>query len=384
MTPALYNVRAVPNSRVAVLFSRASPLINELGHTINRAGQRRRVKAYVNGDSGANGWARHAVPLRKKRTRGGFDKSSNLARRSDGAASLVGRASGYNQRVGIRLIAMDIDGTLLDSRGNVSEDNARTIAEAAARGIEIVLVTGRRFDFARPVAERLACDWHLIVNNGALIKSKSGETFLRRLLSGGTARRVLEMTGEYRESAAVIFDRPHANQVIMEHIEWDDPHRGGYFRRNREYMAEVEPLENCLDGEDPIQVLYTGPCREMRGAMEALEDSPGAGEYTLALTEYERRDFSILDVLRRGVSKGVALEDWARRRGVERKEVMAIGDNWNDREMLEFAGLPVVMGNSIAELKSLGYPVTLSNDESGVAEAIRTFAMAGAPRGVAD
>jgi Cof subfamily protein (haloacid dehalogenase superfamily) len=293
-------------------------------------------------------------------------------------------ASRYNHRVAIRLIAMDIDGTLLDSHGSVSEDNARTVGEAAARGIEIVLVTGRRFDFARPVAERLPCDLHLIVNNGALIKSKNGETHLRRLLSSGTARRVLDMTEEYRESAAVIFDRPHAKQVIMEHIEWEDPHRSGYYRRNREYMAEVAPLENCLDGEDPIQVLYTGPCREMRAAKETLEASPGAEEYTLALTEYERRDFSILDVLRRGVSKGVALEDWARRRGVGRKDVMAIGDNWNDREMLEFAGLPVVMGNSIPELKSLGYPVTLSNDESGVAEAIRTFAMTGAPRGVAD
>jgi len=278
---------------------------------------------------------------------------------------------------------MDIDGTLLDSRGNVSADNARTVADAQRLGIEIVLVTGRRFDFARPIAEHLPCELHLIVNNGALIKSKSGETHLRRLLSSGTARRVLTMTAEHRASAAVIFDRPFAKQVIMEHIEWEDPLRGGYFRKNREYMAEVEPLENCLDGEDPIQVLFTGPCQAIRAAMRTLEDSPGAVEYTVALTEYVRRDFSILDVLRRGVSKGVALEDWARRRGIAREEVMAIGDNWNDREMLEVAGRPVLMGNSIAELKSLGYPVTLSNDESGVAEAIRTFAIADAPRGVA-
>jgi Cof subfamily protein (haloacid dehalogenase superfamily) len=307
-----------------------------------------------------------------------------LALRKNAAASLARGASRYNHPVAIRLIAMDIDGTLLDSHGNVSEENVRTVAEAQALGIEIVLVTGRRFDFARPIAERLPCDLHLIVNNGALIKSKTGQTHMRHLLPSDTARRVLKATGEFRSSAAVIFDRPFAKQVIMEHIDWGDPTRGGYFRRNREYMAEVAPLENCLDGEDPIQVLYTGPCQPIRAAMKTLETMADAGEYTMALTEYERRNFSILDVLRRGVCKGVALAEWTRRRGFAREEVMAIGDNWNDREMLEFAGRPVVMGNSIAELKSLGYPVTLSNDESGVAEAIRTFAMDGAPRDLQD
>ena len=65
---------------------------------------------------------------------------------------------------------------------------------------------------------------------------------------------------------------------------------------------------------------------------------------------------------------------WARRRGIARDEVMAVGDNWNDHEMLEFAGLPVVMGNSVPELKSRGWPVTLTNDEAGLAAAIRTYA----------
>jgi hypothetical protein len=165
--------------------------------------------------------------------------------------------------------------------------------------------------------------------------------------------------------------------VVMEEIDWEDPFRGGYFRRNREYLAEVSPLTDCLDGTDPIQVMFTGQCRSMRAAKKMLESLPFATEYTLALTEYESRDFSILDVLRRGVTKGAALAEWARRRGIAREGVMAIGDNWNDRDMLEFAGLPVVMGNSVAELKSLGWPVTLSNDQSGVAEAIRTYALSG-------
>src|SRR5580693_6957220 len=103
---------------------------------------------------------------------------------------------------------MDIDGTLLNSKSEISERNSETIAEAAARGVEIVLVTGRRFDFARPIADALPCDLHLIVSNGALIKSKSGETHQQLLLPSQTARRVIESTMEFRANAAVIFDRP--------------------------------------------------------------------------------------------------------------------------------------------------------------------------------
>lgn len=275
----------------------------------------------------------------------------------------------------IKLIAMDIDGTLLDGHAQVPEKNAQAVAEAAARGIEIVLVTGRRFDFARPIADALPCDLHLIVSNGALIKSKSGETHQQLLLPNQTARRVIESTEAYRANAAVIFDRPMERQVILEKVEWDDPLRGGYFRKNRGYIAEVSPLVNCLNGEDPIQVMFTGGCQPIRKAMRELAALPIAADFTLALTEYEQRDFSILDVLRPGVTKGVALKEWARRRGIAREEIMALGDNWNDREMLEFAGLPVLMGNSVAELKSLGWAVTSSNDECGVAEAINTYVL---------
>src|ERR1700693_689789 len=275
----------------------------------------------------------------------------------------------------IRLIAMDIDGTLLDSHAQVPEKNARAVAEAAARGVEVVLVTGRRFDFARPIADALPCDLHLLVSHGALIKTKSGEPHQRLLLPSQTARRVIESTEVFRANAAVIFDRPMQRQVILEKVEWEDPLRGGYFRRNRAYIAEVSPLVDCLNGEDPIQVMFTGGCQPIRKAMRELAALPMAADFTLALTEYEQRDFSILDVLRPGVTKCVALKEWARRRGISREEIMAMGHNWNDREILEFSGLPVVMGNCVSELKSFGWATTSSNDECGVAEAINSYVL---------
>ena len=273
----------------------------------------------------------------------------------------------------MKLIAIDIDGTLLDSQWQIPEANSQAIVEAIARGIEVILVTGRRFDFARPVALRLPCELLLIVNNGALIKSLDGQTHFRRLLPVATAREALKVTAEYRTGAALVFDRPKMGQIVLEHIDWNDPVRHAYYERNSEFISQVSPLEDALS-EDPIQVMFSGGWNTIRELQQILQNAPAAVEYTLAITEYENKDFSILDVISPSCSKGATLEEWTRRRGIAREDVMAVGDNWNDRDMLEFAGVPVVMGNCVPELKSCGWPVTLTNDEGGLAAAIRTYA----------
>jgi len=278
--------------------------------------------------------------------------------------------------MGIRLIGIDIDGTLLDSKFQLPEANRKAIVEATARGFEVVLVTGRRFDFAMPIARQLACPLTLVVNNGALIKSQDGTTHLRHLLLRETARSVLQATLPHRAGAAVVFDRPRENQVIWEVLDWEDPFRRGYLERNRDYIAQVSPLEDCLT-EDPIQVMYTGPVERMREVHAQLAAWPVQNAFAVAYTEYESRNFALVDVINAVCSKGAALAEWTRLRGFARQDVMAIGDNHNDREMLEFAGLPVVMGNSVEALRQDGWRVTLTNDEGGVAAAIEAYAFEG-------
>src|SRR6202007_385743 len=157
----------------------------------------------------------------------------------------------------VQLIALDSAGTLLSSRFTVSERNRADIAEATRRGIEVALVTGRRYDFALPVAQQIESPLTMIVNNGAMVRTSDGQTPVRHLLSRETARRVLQATGPWRDGTAFVFDRPKANQVMLESIDWNDPTRGGYYTRNREFLAEANPLESCLT-EDPIQVMFTG------------------------------------------------------------------------------------------------------------------------------
>jgi Cof subfamily protein (haloacid dehalogenase superfamily) len=277
----------------------------------------------------------------------------------------------------IRLLALDIDGTILDSHGEVPEANRDAIARVIDAGVEVALATGRRYDFARPVFERLPSPLTLILSNGAIVKTGDGETRFRDLLPCDVARAVLARVPQHRKSAAVVFDRPREGQVVFEVIDWHHPRHERFFASNRPFLREVAPIEACLT-EDPIQVMFSGGCVEMRELFDELQAD--AAGFSVALTEYQDRDFSLVDVVRAGCSKGSALRAWSERRGFGRDEVMAIGDNLNDLQMLEFAGTPVLMGNALAELKARGWPVTGTNDEAGVARAIETFILSRASK----
>ncbi|HVO57412.1 MAG TPA: Cof-type HAD-IIB family hydrolase [Dongiaceae bacterium] len=277
----------------------------------------------------------------------------------------------------VKLIALDIDGTLLNSRWQVPSANREAIQAAVRRGIEVALVTGRRYDFALPVAASLGCEITMIVNNGAMIRSSDGVTRLKHLLDAQVARGVLQSTRAWRAGAAVIFDRPRANQLMLERLEKSDSLRYAYYSRNLEFIGTISPLEECLT-EDPLQVMFSGTVQEMAEVEQLLATAAWADELKLAATKYPAKDFAMLDVLPKGCTKGAALKQWAAARGLQRAEILAVGDNHNDLEMLEFAGIPVVMENGVAELKGFGWHQTHSNDENGVAAAIERFALPGA------
>ena len=276
----------------------------------------------------------------------------------------------------IRLVAIDIDGTLLDSRWQLPDANRDAIGAAVDAGVEVALVTGRRYDFARPIIDMLPCRVTAIVSNGAIVRSPAGDTHLRRLLSRAVARDVLAATPAYRDGAALIFDRPRDGQVVFERIDWTHPSRRGYAERNRAFIVEVDPIESALT-EDPIQVMFNGGVASMRGLVALLRALPSSPAFAVAVTEYVERDFALVDVLPAGCTKGAALAEWAGRQGYGRDEVMALGDNLNDLEMLEAAGLPVVMSNAVPALLERGWHVTASNDDAGVAQAIHRFVLRG-------
>jgi len=272
-------------------------------------------------------------------------------------------------RHAIRLLALDIDGTLLDPQSKLSAENLSALHAAHAAGVEIMLATGRRHDFALPVAHEIGIPAWLISSNGALIRSSSGQDFYSDRLPAETAAKLIRHMYEFRSHAVLTLDRKGNNALILERFE--ELHRSiaRWIEINSAFIQYISPLEDALV-EDPIQAMYCGRVARMAEAQQRLSQANFLDEITIMKTQYDHRDLCILDILNCACSKGHALRRWAEHHGIPRERIMAIGDNYNDLEMLEFAGVPVVMGNASVELKQNGWKVTASNTEDGVARAV--------------
>jgi Cof subfamily protein (haloacid dehalogenase superfamily) len=272
-------------------------------------------------------------------------------------------------RPAIRLLATDIDGTLLNPQFQISQGDLEALRRAHASGIEIVLVTGRRHTFAMPIAEQLGFDLWLISSNGAVTRSFKGETFHRDLMPAETCRQLCAAMQEFRGNTVLTFDKETKGAIVLEHLDELGPSIRRWLEKNMEYIEFVVPIERAL-ASDPVQAMFCGTTARMSTALRLLEGAGLNRQITILRTEYPARDLSMIDVLRADCSKGHALERWATYRGYKREQVMALGDNHNDVEMLEFAGHPVIMGNACEELRGRGWTVTLGNDQCGVAAAI--------------
>jgi Cof subfamily protein (haloacid dehalogenase superfamily) len=269
----------------------------------------------------------------------------------------------------IRLLATDIDGTLLNPQFQISEGDLMALRQAHAAGIEIVLVTGRRHSFAMPIAKQLGFDLWLISSNGAVARSLTGETFHRDLMPAQTCRQLCDAMQEFRGNTVLTFDKESKGAIVLERLDEVGASIRRWIEKNMEFIEFVVPIEKALVA-DPVQAMFCGTMARMNLALQTLAGAGVDGKVTILRTEYPDRDLSMVDVLNAGCSKGHALERWARYRGYQRDEVMAVGDNHNDVEMLEFAGHPVIMGNACAELRGRGWKVTRGNDACGVAAAV--------------
>ena len=276
----------------------------------------------------------------------------------------------------IRLLAIDLDGTLLDSRWQVSDVNARALWKAHAIGVRIAFVTGRRYTFTRPHTTRFEFPHYLITSAGASTRLGTGERLFRHPLRSTAVHDFLAFTRPIQSSMFLVSDVDGAGELLCHQPRLSNPHAARYIESNRAFLTEVEDLVVGI-GEDLLQIALLGGMDEMRAAVALIEAFPQRSEFNLLRTEYPLRDFAMLDVLAAEINKGLALAELASSLEVDRSEIMAIGDNHNDLDMLTFAGLPVIMANAQNDLRTYGWPVTASNDEHGVALAIERFILAG-------
>lgn len=275
----------------------------------------------------------------------------------------------------VRLIAIDIDGTLLDSNFQVSSRNLETLRKANSLGVEIALATGRRHTFALPVAQALGFELTLISSNGAVTRTSDGTLFHRDPLPLTTAIELVAHMTDFRRNLVVTFDGEEPGSLVLETLEELNASIKKWMDKNAQYIRFVSPIEDGLSGE-PIQAMFCGTVGRMTAAQSQLKKNSGLlTRITVLKTQYDARDLCMLDVLNKGCTKGAALRRWAAFKNYQPAEVMAIGDNYNDIEMLDFAGHSYIMGNATEELRDRGWHTTLGNNENGVAIAVEAALM---------
>ena len=274
----------------------------------------------------------------------------------------------------IRLIAVDLDGTLLNNNSEISPANRQALAEASERGIRIVIITGRRYHSARPKLESLPCPVTLVSSNGAVVRTLGGELLHHNFLPRKIAIEVLEATVDFRPYAVAIFDQASRGQVMMQQNASPEGPLRWYQKTAREYLMQVTDLSAALPG-DPIQIMFGGTPSFLEPLEHLLRASDAGQHVHLTWTKYFERDVGLLDVMNMGCSKASGLKWLLEQMDCDASEVMAIGDNYNDLEMLQLAGCPVVMGNCCPGLAGDGWHITQSNDEDGVAAAIHSLAL---------
>ncbi len=282
----------------------------------------------------------------------------------------------------IRLLALDLDGTLLDSRGQISERNRSAIEHAREQGVRVAVVTGRRFRDSRPIALDLGLDVPVISHNGALTKHAATlQTVAVLPLPLAAAREALKVGRTAGADALLSDDHEGLGVLVYDHLRGDNSAAQRYVAWARRIHGEaeganavrqVDSLEDYMDHE-PIHLAFSGGCAEMDQLEETLNSELGSTVKILG-TKYLEQDFTLLDVVNPAASKGAGVAAAAAELGAASDEIMAIGDNYNDLEMLLLAGTGVVMANAPLSLREIaGLHPTASNSEDGVALAIEKF-----------
>ena len=282
----------------------------------------------------------------------------------------------------IKLLALDLDGTLLNSRGDLSDKNLEAIQNAEKIGVLVTIATGRRFRDALPVARQINLNAPLICHNGALIKYMDTlENVAVSLLAKETVGEILRVGREFGGDAllsadpigkgVLLYDRiSDENIPLQRYIAWSKRLHGA---EAEEAVHHVPNLEAICAEIETVHVSFSGALAPMADLQKVLEDELKDSVNILA-TVYPSLDFTLIDILPFDASKGIGVEKLALMNQLSAENVMTIGDNFNDLEMLEYAGTAVVMGNASPELlERAEFYTTLSNDENGVALAIERF-----------
>lgn len=273
----------------------------------------------------------------------------------------------------IKMIGLDLDGTLLTDKKEITPRTRRAIKAALDRGVIVLTATGRPW---MGIPEELrtfpGMDYALTSNGARIIETRTGRILEEHLLSAEAAKKALEICGKYDTLQEVYFDgQGYAEADKMALIEkyHKNPNMWEYMRKTR---IPVDDIAGLVDREnrglDKTQALFAD-MDERRAAWRELE-AEGGLELVGSL-KYN------IEINAKGVNKGTGLVNLGKMLGIRREEIMACGDGDNDTVMLREVGFGVAMANAEEQVKDAADYITLSNEEEGVAEVIEKFILRG-------
>lgn len=269
-----------------------------------------------------------------------------------------------------KMIVMDMDGTLLNDDKKISDRNKEVLEKAAELGVKVVISTGRIFTSAIVYGEMIGIKTPIIASNGAYIREKDrDEVVYAKELGIHNVREIIRISKKHGIWCHFYTpDTVYSEKLVYSSINYSKWNKG--LPEDRKVKIEIlkeNQWEDVINekGGELLKAVITDDDREK---IAALREEMSKLDVEIA-SSYDNN----FEVMNKGVSKGNAVAVLAEYFGIDREEIICMGDNENDISMIEYAGLGIAMANATEETQKAAKFVTLSNNEDGVAYAIEKF-----------
>ncbi len=269
----------------------------------------------------------------------------------------------------IKLLAIDLDGTLLNSFHEISNENKQAITRAQKHGIKVIIATGRPEQLCKTIVNQLGINDDIIMSNGGVIGHPYKlDTIMSKTLNESIMRSVIE----YCEENNIIYLIYTKDAIISK-----PNFRVDFFENRNQHLPENERV--IMKNLDEFDNIYSLKPNKILIVEENRKKRNVAMEYFKMIEDASivQSQTTFIDVNPKNVTKGNALKEYAEYLGINQSEVAAIGDQANDLAMLEYAGTAIAMENAIPECLEIATHITLSNNNHGVAYAINHFILEG-------
>lgn len=267
-----------------------------------------------------------------------------------------------------KLIAVDMDDTLLRHDKTISKENIEALHKAREKGVYVVISTGRVFASAYAYADMIGFRTYIIASNGALIRDPNNNTIYESILNYDSMVEIIKVCQKYNTyfqliSETTIFS-PEITNKFQRYAEWNELFKTELKVNVKEIKEPLKDIDKLKDNVLKI-IVFNDDIEVLKSIREELSKND-----SIQITSSYMDN---IEIVNKGVSKGRALEILGEYLSIKKEEMIAIGDSENDIEMIKFAGLGVAMENAIEEVKKVADFITKSNMEDGVKYVIDKF-----------